>query len=124
MSATSGYATSRAAPALRQKLASFWRWWWAEISALIPERFAAMRGGGAHSPLVSLQADGLTLLEARGAARANATAPIVSLDDGQRRAAVRAVRERARETRGRARTALAPGEAPMRRTTRPAATEG
>jgi general secretion pathway protein L len=123
MSATPGYATSRAAPSLRQKLASFWRWWWAEISALIPERFAAMRGGGAHSPLVALEAGELVLLEARGMAAANEKVAIASLDEPQRRAAARALLERASETRGRARIALAPGEALVRRATMPAATE-
>ena len=123
MSATSGYATSRAAPSLRQKLDSFRRWWWGEISALIPERFAAMRGGGAHSPLVSLEAGELVLLEARGQAAANEKVAIASLDEPQRRSAVRALLERTGETRGRARIALAPGEALVRRTTMPAATE-
>ncbi len=123
MSAAPGYSTSRAAPSLRQKLGAFWRWWWGEISALIPERFAAMRGGGAHSPLVSLGSGELVLREARGAARANETVGLASPDDVQRRAAVRALLERAGETRGRARIALAPGEALVRRATMPAATE-
>ncbi len=118
MSATTGYSTSRAAPSFRQKLDSFRRWWWGEISVLIPERFAAMRGGGAH-----LEPGELVLREARGGAAAGERVAIASLDENQRRVAVRALLERAGETRGRARIALAAGEALVRRTTMPAATE-
>ena len=122
MTAAPGFSAARPAAPFRQRLDAFWRWWWGEISALIPERFSAMRGG-AHSPLVSLEGGDLMLLESRGAAQAREKVSIAGLDNAQRRAAVRALLERAGETRGRARIALVPGEVLMRPTTMPAATE-
>lgn len=89
---------------------------------MVPARFAAMRGG-AHSPLFALEDGNLVLLEARGAAQANEKVAIDGADETQRRAGARALLERAGETRGRARIALAPGEALLRRATMPAATE-
>ena len=64
MATSPDFATVRATPPWRQKLAAFWRWWSGEIARLIPERFSMLRGG-AGAPLVALEGDDVSLVEPR-----------------------------------------------------------
>ena len=120
MAATPEFTSVRATPAWRLKLAAFWRWWTGEISQLVPERFSL---GAGRTPLLAPEGDDVVMLEPRGAAGAEATVALAGLDEPRRRAEVRALLERAGETRGRARVALGRDEALVRRVTMPAATE-
>jgi general secretion pathway protein L len=106
---------------LRQKAESFWRWWIAELAQLLPERLA-MLGGGDRAPMVALE-DGAAVLVGSRLPVSGARASIAELDDARRKAAVRALLERAGESRGRARAVLEPGEVLVRRATMPLATE-
>jgi general secretion pathway protein L len=112
----------RPMPAWRQKLASFWRWWMDELAQVAPERFASLRGV-ARVPQLALDGEDLVLVEPRSAAGSDARVALATLDPQRRRLAVRALLERAGETRGRARASLSHGEALVRRVTMPAATE-
>jgi len=111
---------TRATPAWRQKLAAFWRWWTGELSAAMPERLAALRGG-ARVPVVALEDEELVLVEPRVAAGPDSRVALQTLDPGRRRPAALALLERAGESRGRARLCLGAHEALVRRTTLPAA---
>ena len=115
-------ASASTPPAWRQRIAAFWRWWTGELVAAMPERLAAMRGA-ARVPVVSLENEDLILVEPRNLAGPDARVALQTLEPGRRRAAVTAMLERSGESRARARLVLAPGEALVRRTTLPAATE-
>ncbi len=122
MAAVPEIAAARARPAWRQKLTAFWRWWTGELAQAVPERLALLRGA-TRVPQVSIEGDELVLVEPRSAVSADARVALETLDATRRRAAVRALLERAGETRGRARLCLAHQEALVRRVTMPAATE-
>jgi general secretion pathway protein L len=115
-------SSSRSAPAWRQKLAAFWRWWSDELAQLLPERFAQMRGAG-RVPVVAVSDGEVVLVEPRSAVGPQTRVELGALDEARARAALRALLERAGDKRMRARIALAPGEALVRRVTMPAATE-
>ena len=121
MAATPEFQSAPRPPAWRQQLASFWRWWSAEIAALLPERLAVL-GGASRVPLLAFEADEVALVEPRavpGETRVN----LAALEETRRAAALRALLERAGENRGRARLLLGRDEALVRRVTLPAATE-
>ena len=83
-----------------------------------------MLRGGARTHALALEGADVTLIEPRGSAPAQETkATLGPLDEPRRRSAVRALLERAGETRGRARLVLGHDEALVRRVTLPAATE-
>lgn len=111
----------RATPAWRQRAAGFWRWWSSELVRLVPERFAAL-GGAARVPQVMLEGDEVIVLEP-GSADAVAGRVSLALEPQQVRGEVRALLERAGESRQRARLVLGETEALTRRATMPAATE-
>jgi general secretion pathway protein L len=122
MAATPDF-TSRTPSPWRQKAAVFWRWWTGEISRLLPERFALLRGG-AGAPLLAVEGDEVRLIEARGTFPGGEKSIMIGpLDEPRRKAAVRALLERAGETRGRARVALGRDDVLVRRVNMPAATE-
>ena len=121
MASAPEFGPSRARAPARQKLSAFWRWWSGEIARLLPERFSMLRGG-ARAPMIALEGDDVVLASpAPGGGEARTV--LAPLDDARRRAAVRALLERAGETRGRARLALGHDEALVRKATMPAATE-
>lgn len=122
MAATPDMAAPRAAPAWKQKASAFWRWWTGELSRAMPERLSAWRGVGGL-PALALEGGEVVLVEPREAAGAASRVAVDTLDPTRARAAVRALLERAGETRGRVRAALAANEALVRRVTMPAATE-
>jgi general secretion pathway protein L len=123
MASTPDFASPRAAPPWRQKAASFWRWWTGEMSRLLPERFALLRAG-AGAPMLALEGEEVRLVESHGAAIPGEKSIMIGpLDEPRRKAAVRALLERAGETRGRARVALGRDDVLVRRVTLPAATE-
>ena len=74
-------------------------------------------------PVLALEGGEVFLVEPKSAAGAAARVALQALDPNQSRAAVRAMLERAGETRGRARVRLARDEALVRRVSMPAATE-
>ena len=123
MAAMPDNTTHRAEPAWRAKMQRFWRWWTAELLGMVPERFATL-AGAARVPLLAFEDGGVTVLEPRSS---DANPPdqiqVAQLDPSGAAAAVRGLLERAGESRGRARIALAPREALVRRVTMPAATE-
>ncbi len=115
------FGSPRPVAPLRQKLAAFWRWWAGEMARLVPERFSMLRGG-ARAPMICLEGDDVVLASpAPGGGEARTV--LGPLDEARRKAAVRALLERAGETRGRARVALGHEEALVRKVTMPAATE-
>ncbi len=121
--ATAPDFTSVRASAAPGKFSNFWRWWTSELANLVPERIS-MLGGGARAPMLALEDDVVRLVELRGAmAGEEGSAVLSGLDESRRRAVVRALLERAGETRGRARLVLSRDEALVRRVTLPAATE-
>jgi general secretion pathway protein L len=109
-------------PAWRAQLSAFWRWWSGELVRLLPERVAAL-GGAGKVPIVSLDGAAVVLLEPRSAVGPDSQVELAALDEAARRDAVRALLERAGETRSRARLCLERGEALVRRVRMPAATE-
>ncbi|HUP29692.1 MAG TPA: pilus assembly protein PilM [Usitatibacter sp.] len=113
---------ARPRPAWRQKLSAFWRWWTGELAQAMPERLALLRGA-TRVPQVALEGEELVLVEPRAAVSPDTRVTLEGLDATRRRSAVRALLERAGETRGRARLCLAHQEALVRRVTMPAATE-
>lgn len=116
-------ASTRGTPTWRVKLERFWRWWSNELLAMVPERFASM-AGATRVPLLAFRDGSAVVLEPRAAeGRPEDHAELGDLDPARAGAAVRALLERAGESRGRARLALAPHEALVRRVTMPAATE-
>lgn len=119
--ASSPISAGSPAPAWRQKLEAFWRWWTGELAQMVPERFAAL-GGATRVPQVAVEGDHLLLVEPR-AAGASQESVALAQDPSQARGAVRKMLERAGEARGRARLVLAKDEALVRRATMPAATE-
>ncbi len=121
MSATPEFGSARAGASVRQRLAALWRWWTGEIGRLVPERFSMLRGG-ARVPLVMLEGDDI-VLAAPPPGGGEVRTVLGALDETRRKAAVRALLERAGETRARARLALAHDEALVRKVTMPAATE-
>ncbi|APV49628.1 hypothetical protein BWI17_08030 [Betaproteobacteria bacterium GR16-43] len=110
-------------PPWRLRLAAFWRWWSAEILALLPERFSNL-SGSTRAPLVALEDDVLIRYENRpsGLAEVSRT-PLGSLDPEGRRIAVRNLLAEAGETSPRLRLMLARDEALVRRVSLPLATE-
>lgn len=115
------FGSARPAAPLKQKLSALWRWWTGELARLVPERFSVLRGG-ARAPMVALEGDDVVLASpAPGGGEARTV--LGPLDDARRKAAVRALLERAGETRGRARVALGHDETLVRKVTMPAATE-
>ena len=121
MATTPEFGSARPATPVRHKLAAFWRWWSGEIARLVPERFSMLRGG-ARAPMIALEGDDV-VLAAPAPGGGEARTVLGPLDDARRRAAVRALLERAGETRARARLALGHDEALVRKVTMPAATE-
>jgi len=122
MAAVPDISQSRAVPAWRLKLAAFWRWWTGEISHLVPERFAGL-GGAGRVPVIAMEGEEVVLVEPRSGVGPDSRADFTGLDEARRRDALRALLERAGESRARARVCLEPGEALVRRVTMPAATE-
>ncbi|MGZ5081922.1 MAG: pilus assembly protein PilM [Usitatibacter sp.] len=120
MAANPEFTSTRATPAWRQKASAFWRWWTGEIARLVPERLSMLHGR-TRAPMLALEGDGVTLVEPKIAG--DSRADLALLDEARRKAAVRALLERAGETRGRARLGLAHDDALVRRVTMPAATE-
>ena len=119
MAANADISVSRSTPPWKQKLAAFWRWWTGELATLMPERFAR----GSRVPVVAVDGGELAIVEPKSAAGPEARVAVSTLDALQARNAVRAMLERAGETRGRARVRLQRDEALVRRVTMPAATE-
>lgn len=109
---------ARPVPPWRAKLERFGRWWWGQLAGLTPGL------GAARLPLVALEGDTVALLDPQPAdGKAGASADVAGLDPARASAAVRALLERAGESRGRARLALDARHALVRRVTMPAATE-
>ncbi|HXF77250.1 MAG TPA: pilus assembly protein PilM [Usitatibacter sp.] len=121
MSAKPETAMPRDASMLRQKAESFWRWWTAELAGMLPERLA-MLGGGDRAPMIVLE-DGDAVVVGSRLQHPGERASLTGLDEARRKAAVRALLERAGESRMRARAVLEPGEVLVRRATMPLATE-
>jgi general secretion pathway protein L len=123
MAAIPDNTRQRAAAPLRARVERFWRWWSNELLAMVPERFASLAGTG-RVPLIAFDDAAVVLLEPRPAeGAAEERVSLAQLEPAQGAAAVRGLLERAGETRGRARIALAPREALVRRVSMPAATE-
>jgi general secretion pathway protein L len=121
--ATAPDFTSVRASASPGKFSTFWRWWTGELANLVPERIS-MLGGGARAPMLALEDDAVRLIEPRGTMAGEESSAVLSgLDEPRRRVVVRALLERAGETRGRARLVLGRDEALVRRVSFPAATE-
>lgn len=120
MAATPGSLGARFAP-LRLRAQRFWRWWTGELAALLPARFTALAGQG-RAPLVAFRDGRLVLVEPAGD-EGHGEVDLRDVDPARAAAEVKAMLERAGETRGRVRIALAPGEALVRRVSMPAATE-
>jgi len=118
MAANPDFTSNPATAPWRLRISAWWRWWSGEISRLAPERFTMLRGA-ARAPMVFLEGDEVALVEPKIAGEATIVAP----DEPRRRAALRALLERAGESRSRARVALADDDALVRRVTMPAATE-
>lgn len=110
-------SSMRPVPAWQARLERFWRWWSGELVSLAP-RIA----GTTRAPLVSLEGAAFTVLEPRMVG-SEQRVDLADLDAGRAASAVRALLEKAGEPRARARVALAPHEALVRRVTMPAATE-
>ena len=109
----------RPVPPWRARVERFWRWWTGELLGMVPALAGATR-----VPLIALDGTAVVLLEPRPADGApGERVEVAELDAARAAGAVRAMLERAGESRGRARLALAPGEALVRRVTMPAATE-
>ena len=111
----------RGASGWRQQVSTFWRWWSGELARMVPERFAAL-GGAARVPRVAFEGDDLVLAEPGRPSGAD-TRVSTAQDPQRARSMALALLERAGETRGRARLVLREGDALVRRTTMPAATE-
>ncbi len=120
MAASSDLLVSRQG-GLRGRLAAFWSWWTGEIAQLVFERFGALRGA-ASVPLVAFEGEEVVLVEPRAAVGPQSRLDL-SLDEPRRRAAFRALLERAGETRQRVRLCLGRAEALLRRASMPVATE-
>jgi len=114
--------TSRSNATAGVRFDEFWRWWRGEIVRMLPQRFAAF-GGGASTPLVLVEGDEVIVIDPHAPQGAEKRANLAGLDEGGKRALVRAQLESVGETRGRARAALRHHEALVRRVTLPAATE-
>lgn len=122
MAVSSDLAAARATRGWRARLAAFWNWWSGEIARLALERFATLRGA-ASVPLIAFDDQELVLVEPRAAVGPETRLDLSALDEARRRTAVRALLERAGETRERLRLCLGRGEALVRRVSMPAATE-
>jgi general secretion pathway protein L len=123
MAATPDLQGPRAAAFAGRRASDLWRWWRAELLRLMPERFAMM-GGATGLPLLLLEGDELVALDPHGAdAAQEKRVELAGLDETRRRASVRTLLESMGESRARARAALRPEEALLRRVTLPAATE-
>lgn len=116
------FGNARAMPPWRQKLMAFWRWWTGELLQSMPSGLASF-GGAARLPHLAIEGDELVLVEPRLANPEDARVPLGALDAVRRRAAVRALLERAGESRARARLCLSRQDALVRKVTMPAATE-
>lgn len=121
--AASEFPVPRPVPAWRQRLVDFWQWWSGELALFARERLGGLPGM-ARAPLVSVQADGIALLEARGGTLAEVSrAPMGSLDLEGRRLALRNLLSGAGETEARARICLPRELSLVRRASLPLATE-
>ncbi len=120
MAATSIPGAARPTPAWRLKVQVFMRWWLGELRQLAPERFSMF--GGERAPVLAIRDGEATVIDSRPATAVQRAA-IGSLDDAQRKAAIRSLLERNGELRGRARVALGLDEALVRRVSMPSATE-
>ena len=110
---------ARRMPPWRAKVERFGRWWWGELAGLTPAL------GATRLPLVALEGETVTLVEPKlldGKPEA-VSVDVAGLDPARASTAVRALLERAGESRGRARLALDSRHALVRRVTMPAATE-
>jgi general secretion pathway protein L len=117
--AASSDAMARPRPAWRQKVSSFRAWWMGELVHAMPER---LRGAG-RVPQLQLGDGELVLVEPKSAAGPDSNVALATLDAARARQAVRALLERAGESRNRARLCLGRDEALMRRVSMPGATE-
>ena len=116
-------AASRSSGGATHQLTAFWRWWSNELAQLVPEALSP-QGRLSRLPLVIFDGDVLALVPAPGAtAPEGSSVDLAALDTARARAAVRALLERAGETRGRARLALRHEDVLVRRVTMPLATE-
>lgn len=123
MAAAPDFQNSRPPSPGARRLSDFWRWWRAEISRMLPERFAAL-GGAGSTPLLLVEGDEAVAIDPHAApGTAEKRAGLGALDEARRKAAVRTLLESVGESRGRARAALGRDEALVRRVTLPAATE-
>ena len=109
-------------PYWRQRWNVFWRWWTGELAHLVPERFVALTGTK-RVPVVALEGDQLVQIDPRASSGELARMPLRSLDPDAGKAALRALLQRAGETRGSVRVCLGRDEALLRRVAMPAATE-
>ncbi len=119
MAATAATSLARRVPPWRQKADALWRWWAGEISQMLPDRITR----GSRVPVLALEDGDVVLVEPRSAAGPQARVAAATLDAALAQTAVRALLERAGETRARARLCLARDQALVRRVTLPAATE-
>ena len=123
MASTPDTSAPRPQAAAAQRLAAFWRWWSGELAQLVPEALSA-QGRVARLPLLSIENEVVALVAPPGTVAAESPrVDLAALDSVRARAAVRSMLEGAGETRGRARLALAHGDALVRRVNMPLATE-
>lgn len=111
----------RSRPAWRASLDAFWKWWSTEIGALARERLPGWRGTAV--PSVSLDGEWLALVGPAAVAATDSRVDLAALDPARARAEMRALLERAGETRQRVRLCIARDEALVRRVAMPLATE-
>lgn len=110
--------TARRFAPLRAKLERFGSWWVGQLASLTPALSAT------RLPLVSLEGETVALLDPKPLdGKPDTAVDLAGLDPARAGAAVRALLERAGESRGRARLALDGRHALVRRITMPAATE-
>ena len=121
MAAAPGTLGTRLQP-LRLKAERFWRWWSGELLALVPARFTAMAGAG-RVPTIGFEGTEVVLLDPPPPTGHSGRVNLEGLEPAQAAVALRGLLEQAGETRARARVALSPGHALVRRVTMPAATE-
>ena len=113
-----------ASAAAAKRAAAFWSWWTNELAQLVPEALSP-QGRLARLPLLAVEGDAVVCIAPGSAATAADAARVdtSAMDAVRARSALRTLLERAGESRGRARLALAREEALVRRVTLPLATE-
>jgi hypothetical protein len=99
--------TSRSNATAGARFGEFWRWWRGEIVRMLPQRFAAF-GGGASTPLVLVEGDEVIVIDPHAPQGAEKRANLAGLDEGGKRALVRAQLESVGETWGSRWTASPP----------------